>query len=142
MRRRAKFRAWNQIYNKWYNKPFVIGSSGIPFIYHEDNEFKEDYDAINPVMGLDVTEFTGAQDKDGKNIFEGDIVETFTNHPSFRIIGEVEYSTNFASYVIKCPNYGGSIPFLAEAGERRIIKVIGNIFENPEIIQSLKKEEN
>jgi len=71
-----------------------------------------------------IQQYTGLQDCDGKEIYEGDIVE----------IGDRkrEVIFNMGMFYID-ENYGDIVP-ISEVDN--IIKVIGNIFENPELIKN------
>lgn len=86
-------------------------------------------------------QFIGLKDENKIEIYEEDIVRTIEqtmSHGDIEIIGVVEYDENDACYRIFFPKYGESIPLCSfiELG----IEVIGNEFENPDIIENLSKE--
>ena len=113
MNRKIKFRAW--IYNKT-NPDLVpkmvyqdgIYSNGLPLF---GSEFENAETA-------ELMQFTGLKDKNGKEIYEGDIIElakesSVYDYP-YRLL--VEWQDNGFNFQSKCSWY-----------------VIGNIYENPEL---------
>jgi len=114
--RKIKFRAWipcgeweepdeeQQKYEMCYDLAF--------------EEFEPVNDQLASVENL--MQYTGLKDKNGKEIYEGDIVS------SKKMFGEVVWSYN-ASWGI----YGKLIKHDWEN-----CKVIGNVYENPELLQN------
>lgn len=72
-----------------------------------------------------VGQYTGMTDKNGKKIFEGDIVKV--GNALVRGIFAVEYSGMGACFIISC---GESRYFLGGCNS----EVIGNIYDNPELL--------
>ncbi|HHX9004596.1 TPA: YopX family protein, partial [Listeria monocytogenes] len=97
---------------------YISNSAGEPFAYK-----------VRPET---VSQFTGLKDKNGKKIFEGDIVgiieiDAFGNLDWNRLKGKVMFSEG-AWLVTDSGSF--AIPLWSEINE---IEVIGNIYENPEL---------
>ena len=105
-----KFRAWDKIENK--------------MVHWEDDNFP-DIRIMKLHLRYIFQQFTGLTDKNGKEIFEGDIVDFKYNR--FYMRGEIKFVDN-GFWMVK-PN--GEIHLPAE--EYR--EVIGNIFETPELLK-------
>jgi len=91
-----------------------------------------DLNEINPEWKL--MQFTGVQDKNGRDIYEGDILK-FKNHDNMI----VEWSSKYANFVGKIiKTMKDEYPtFCAFAGYElyKNPEVIGNIHENKELIE-------
>jgi len=82
--------------------------------------------------------WTGSYDKKGAKIFERDIVSLTEYGESF--IGEVRF--NDISWEVLLPEkskYDGADDYITlRVGERGTIEVLGNIYDNPELIKRAK----
>lgn len=84
-----------------------------------------------------VCEYTGLTDKNGKKIFEGDVVKD-----SAGICGEVKFGLYAAGFSIPDSNQGFYIEFPEKSLYRKElgywrnkIVVVGNVFDNPELLE-------
>lgn len=79
-------------------------------------------------------QFTGLKDKNGKEIFEGDIVKYKIGWKTFT--EEVAYDKNFAGFGIMDTYADAIFTFgkLAEVIDLNSFEVVGNIYENPELL--------
>jgi len=118
--REIKFRAW-------------LTSYGDPFMDHDPLIFTKDHgnelyinDGIDELLDV-LMQYTGIKDKNGKEIYEGDILEgSFWNGHNYEDeVGVVVFKDGYFS--IK----GRLLSDCIEDGE--IIACIGNIFENQEL---------
>lgn len=77
-----------------------------------------------------VGQCTGFGDKNGNKIFEGDIVSIY-NSKAFLFV--VEWNGN--QYVLKCTTNGVSDNILNVIESPEDVEVVGNIYDNPELIK-------
>lgn len=123
-----KFRAWDNTAKKM-SKVTAIDFSTKPFrvfykAYGNENYFNQD--AI-------LMQSTGLHDKNGVEIFEGDIVQYLDGEYSF--VGVVENSA-FGIYAKnKYDNYSFE-DFADENTKEADVVVIGNIYENKELLEN------
>ena len=79
-----------------------------------------------------VGQFTGLTDKNGKKIFEGDIIEDNIEYESNRYV--INYLPYYARFSAVKPNNVFCV-FAYQRGE-----VIGNIYDNPELLGDADNE--
>ena len=98
---------------------------------------KVDIHGWKSVLIPTVGQYTGLKDKDGKEIFEGDILKTD------KFIGVIEYNDIVAALVVKINDSTDNYyhwSFLNEGDITRNSQLqyterIGNIYENPELLE-------
>ncbi|HFU3705158.1 TPA: YopX family protein [Streptococcus suis] len=122
-----KFRAWDTFHNKWV-KHFYITENGL--IYNMEQPHRDLIGAV-PIeqSGLIVMQSTELFDKNGKEIFEGDVVKL-----RYTISSDYEFFkvTRFrgGSWRIDNRRRGCELWLRNEECE-----IIGNIYENPELVE-------
>lgn len=104
--RTIKFRAWNGAF--WLN----LGEDALVSI------------AASQKLGIVFQQFTGLFDKNGKEIYEGDVVKIDNS-----LIAKVIFHQRYASFEVATT--GNSIGFYSPMS----IEVIGNIYENKELVR-------
>lgn len=124
--REIKFRGFNNFNNGW-----IYGS--LVEIYEDCHILKEGktfFDRHTKVDKDSIGQYTGLKDKDGKEIYEGDILQLPKGG-----IRYVKWSDTFKLFVLVDPREKkASLNICIYATEH--IKVIGNIFENKELLKT------
>ena len=145
--REIKFRAWDK-QKKIMHKNFQFIRSGVDgndwIIFDSDTE-KQKWDGnFNPYFAqqFKLMQFTGLIDKLGKEIYIGDILATSNNDPKYDIWEKEDYEftvveanahqlgINYSNWYIDCDEDCSSV-FSA-----KFVEVIGNVFENPELLET------
>lgn len=99
-----------------------------------------DEDVAYPIDPSTVGQFTGLTDKNGTKIFEGDIVK-FKHGGEFAEGGiyfrnyAVEFVNTFVTYGLRLRNRSIHFPFKQATAAMHDVEVIGNIHDNPELLE-------
>ena len=81
-------------------------------------------------------QYTGLKDKNGKEIYEGDIVDygTWDNEDTCER-GVIEYVDTAGWYVVQLYSWYGGEGYELLNNDKDELEVIGNIYENPELLR-------
>ena len=122
--REIKFRAWDKKIQQFIDAKEIVINDGKVFRNWRDYE-----DYIPDDNTIELVWFTGLVDKAGKDIFEGDIIQC-TNH-SVKKNGLVMMEQGMWNWEYKL----GAVSWLWDVIGRWKGTVIGNRFENPELLK-------
>lgn len=127
--REIKFRAWDKERKRWTN--YSLADDLQRFYEKSTGCWKSDKN--NERFAL--MQYTGLKDISGKEIYEGDIIKAVY---FARWIGTVEFCEENAAYILKDIEkmpYRDDYVFLSQFDDG--FEVLGNICENPELLQKL-----
>ena len=130
--REILFRGKRTINGDWVYGDFVHGNERKSlrdsiFVYDSETQSFNDYE-INPST---LGQYTGLTDKNGKRIFEGDVVKTDKfSEPNKQYI--IKYDLQFGAFIGQ-DRY--NVYFVTFDGDSGDFEVIGNITDNPELLE-------
>jgi uncharacterized phage protein (TIGR01671 family) len=124
-----KFRAKNKI--GWiygYLSYSNILNKKVMCIYDGNGDCIVDIDTIG--------QFTGLHDKNGNDIYEGDIIQLQCKENKYNCL--VDWNINLGAWCISIDNKCLGVKPLGEWLREDSFIVIGNIFDNPELLEDKK----
>ncbi|WP_064580284.1 YopX family protein [Streptobacillus moniliformis] len=134
---KLKFRAWLKNSEKMVEVNTVhLLAEYIEYI--EKNEEGVSTLKTELFENIELMQYTSLKDKNGKEIYEGDIIES---NVLINFKSDVFFSKKSASFVIK--NNLGTEFYLEKEMIKREFEVIGNIYENKDLIKKIRtRKEN
>lgn len=112
MSREIKFRIWDKINRMWLRR------------------FNVNLFDIGDLPNVELMQYTGLKDKNGKEIYEGDIVILNDAEEENRCVVKYKYG----SYIL----VDGDLRESLSNVEDRFLEVVGNIYENKNLLEKNK----
>ena len=129
-----KFRAWDTTKKEMFKDTFAITESGQVVVVDQSSVFvSPDYVFVDNLV---IMQSTGLLDKNGKEIFEGDIITNGQNvmcmkrHNTLGFYVEEKGEVEFIADSAVLEDFEEDAKEIADR-----LEIIGNIYENPELFE-------
>lgn len=126
--REIKFRAWDKENEEMYDVAMIDVETGE--VAYTDHPTGYNADAL--LEQVELMQYTGLKDKNGKEIYEGDIC----NCREYECFGKVEWNNEEAGFYFCVVVEGGGFEEEHLYDYIDELEVIGNIHENPELLEA------
>lgn len=110
---------------EWYIIPAITNGS-----WNKNNLMLKFISPCFEVIPETVGQYTGLKDKNDEEIYGGDIAKVMD-----MTLAVVRYSENRGAYYLECENKIGDVGLICQYDT---IEVIGNIYDNPELLQEVE----
>jgi len=141
MQYRFKFRAWDKQNKAMHCNDFIVSATGYmaKLTTQDYKTMQFDQYDLKPDDNYVLMQCTGLMDKNKMPIFEGDILkETYVSEGStYTDITVVKYDEKSAGFIMARPAFEKDITYFDDINlEKENFVVIGNIYENPELLEA------
>lgn len=140
MQDRLKFRVWHETLKQMHYNDFIITATGYTAKLYQENDYMMKFNQYDLEFDKQcvVMQSTGLKDKNGKLIYEGDIVQFYDDEflQTMKIIwdnDELDFKAIGLKKSVEC--YEQDFLYLGYIKKEGSLEVIGNIYENSELLE-------
>jgi uncharacterized phage protein (TIGR01671 family) len=134
MNRTIKFKAWDKKNQKWLppERVAITGDGEISFFGNMLNNWVDNHPGLTN-KDVEIVKFTSLYDKNGKEIYEGDVVKIrgFFSHATIYI---VKWAEAYSGHQWCLIDARGELSSFYGGIDERVVEVIGNRFEQDLLI--------
>lgn len=123
--REIKFRAWNG------KEMFNVDVLAISPCTWDCPDYQKRGVSLAYQPHIKVMQYTGLKDREGAEIYEGDILKDHSG------VGEVEWVQEHCAFriFVKDPDFGNMYMVLESDGQMKYTEIIGNIYEHRHLLE-------
>ena len=130
--REIKFRAKRIDNGEWVHGDLINSHCDMETYIYQEQCIDNSTIFLIEVIPETIGQFTGLPDKNGVEIYEGDVVKA-TNTEN---VGEIKYISEHSAFVVYSKDENGAYyEYMNQGLTQQYFEVIGNIHDNPELLE-------
>jgi len=127
MNRPIKFRVWDKRENKGMSTQNMLYDAQLHHFWQDFVDYP----------GYELMQYTGLTDKNGKEIYEGDIVQYNQNSSYDNMDFIAKWSDDKLGFIFQSNSGEQLVNQTPHLNRFKHLEVVGNIFENPELLKTI-----
>lgn len=127
MNRPIKFRVWDKRENKGMHTQNMLYDAQLHHFWQDFVDYP----------GYELMQYTGLTDKNGKEIYEGDIVQYNQNSSYDNMDFITKWSDDKLGFIFQSNSGEQLVNQTPHLNRFKHLEVVGNIFENPELLKTI-----
>jgi len=127
MNRLIKFRVWDKRETKGMSTQNMLYDAQLHHLWQDFVDYP----------GYELMQYTGLTDKNGKEIYEGDIVQYNQNSSYDNMDFIAKWSDDKLGFIFQSNSGEQLVNQTPHLNRFKHLEVVGNIFENPELLKTI-----